>query len=167
MNNQIYHIKLLNSDEIICELMPSTNKDEYRVKNPLLIQDVVDSSTGISAIVLVDYVPFTEDKSSVFINKDSILMKSKIGTAMCDYYTASLDYSISIGNADILFKIQSAANRLAKYMESKKDPFTTSETESNVIPITYLEDTIDTEEEDIDLDEIFASEEVTSNTTIH
>lgn len=167
MTHQIYHIKLSNSEEILAELMPSTNKDEYRIKNPLLIQDVVDPQSGISAIVLVDYVPFTDDKSSVFINKDMIISKTKIGTAMLDYYTASLDYSITIGNADILFKIQSAANRLAKYMEAKKDPISVS-SESNVIPINFV-DGPDVEEdfEDVDLDEIFGSDEPTANTTIH
>jgi hypothetical protein len=160
---QIYHIKLMNQEEILAELMPSTNKDEYRIKNPLLIQDVVDPVSGVSAIVLIDYVPFAEDKSSVFLNKNMIISKMKIEGAMEKYYKASLHYALAFGNSDTLIKIQSAADKLTKYMEHKLNEGPSVST-AKEIPIDFVED----EEDEMTIDDWMDSmDPASANTTIH
>jgi hypothetical protein len=157
----LYHIKLSNGEELIAELMPATSATEYKLKNPMIIQDVVDPSSGVTAIVLVDYAPFNNMKNSIYLNKSQVISTSVVDTEMSAYYKASLEYSVMYGHKDSMAKIQRAADNLSL--------FTKSRTLDTLAYTTQQETEEYFSEEDLEEQELddFFSDQPTSNTTIH
>jgi len=159
----LYHIKLSNGEELITELRPATSSDEYILKNPMIIQDVQDPTTGITAIVLLDYAPFNEMKNAVFLNKSQVISKSLVDTAMQDYYRSSLDYSLLYGHRESMTKIKRAADNLALYTKSRVLESAGYKLEDSNIEEYFTEEEL-TEDDPF---EDFFSENVSANTTIH
>ena len=156
----LYHIKLSNGEELISELLPATSATEYKLKNPMIIQDVVDPSTGVTAIVLVDYAPFNAMKNTVHLNRSQVISTSIVDTEMVSYYKASLEYSVMYGHRDSMAKIQRAAENLTLFTKSKlldTAGYTTQQEEHEYFT---EEDLLDEE-----LDDFYS--QPSSNTTIH
>lgn len=90
MSKKIYHIRLLNGDEIISEV-DSENKTSITVLNPLVVEELKNPETGTSSIILSKYS--LSDDHNIKINKNHIITLTTVNDTIMQYYMASLIYS--------------------------------------------------------------------------
>ena len=127
----LFHIKLTNGDEIITQTQPSRDDKKYFLLNPLELQDVIDKDTGITAIILQDYVPFNNSKAAIELNKAQVISVCKVDGEMIEYYKASLEFVLLFSAREAGSKIKHATTHLNKYIKeqvqqslnSSDDPF--------------------------------------------
>ena len=154
---KLWYFKLANGDEVISETSPSTDSNFYCLSNPLEVKDMVDEKTGKSAVILQDYIPYTQIKTSVKISKTQVITQAIVEGSMSEYYSASLEFANLYGIADTEDKILKASNHMRKYINQLLYEDLKEE--------SFLEEILDDEDIEFD-DELF--EQVTSaNTTYH
>ena len=91
MSNEVVHLRLINSDEIIGELSGTTNT-EILIQKPMLVSEVTDEKTKMSTIVLSKYVLF-EDNQVIPFKKLHIVTQTGILDEIKSYYYNSLKYN--------------------------------------------------------------------------
>lgn len=90
MNKKVYHIRLINGDEIISEI-DSENKTSITIINPLVVEELKNPETGTSSIILSKYS--LSDDSNIKINKNHIMTLTTVNDAIMQYYMSSLVYN--------------------------------------------------------------------------
>ena len=113
--SQLWYFKLSNGDEIISETLPSDNENYYILSNPLEVKDVMDERSGITAVILQDYSPYTLTKTGIRLFKSQVVSHALCDGSMSSYYDASLEYITQHGSVDAEKKIQRAADHLRLY----------------------------------------------------
>ena len=83
MDSIVKHFRLVNTEELLGELINTTN-DNYSIKNPFIVVD------GPSQIVLQKYVPFSEDQT-IEIKKIHVITIAELHPEMIRYYYNSID----------------------------------------------------------------------------
>jgi len=158
---KLFHIRLINGDEIISESEASSDQDRYLLVNPLEINNVVDGDTGITAIILQEYSPFNIMGVKIEINKAHVMSLSKVEGEMINYYKASLEFAVLFGNNEKESKIKAATDHLTNYMQCQLKQDSSPEE----IEDPFDEDFIELDEDDLDEETLEAI--TSSNTTIH
>ena len=91
MPNEVVHLRLINSDEIIGELTGTTD-DMLLIQKPMLVSEVTDDKTKLSTIVLSKYVLFDENQEIPF-KKVHVVTQTHILEEIKSYYYNSLNYN--------------------------------------------------------------------------
>lgn len=160
--NNLWYFKLSNGDEIVSETLPSDDSEYYLLSNPLEIKDIVDERSGITAVILQDYCPYTNTKTSIRLSKMQVVSHAICSGGMCDYYNASLEYLNLHGADDTETKIKRAADRLKLYNTKLDD-------QKGALEQIYeelIEDVPDDEEEYWSEEDLYTTT-ATANTTFH
>lgn len=113
----IVHLKLINGDEIIGEFLGETQKGQYLIKDPLIVQEQVDIMTGNIGLVLNKYVWF-ETKSEVLFKKLHVLSVVPIFNELVELYQNSLEYNNSHVNT-LLKNVTNASSKLKYELNPK------------------------------------------------
>lgn len=164
MKKHLYHFKLINGEEIISEIGTSSNEAEYFLKNPMIIQEVVDQQTSITAIILSDYVPFNDAKNIV-LSKASVVSSCRVSEGMAKYYNVSVDFNIYFTTKEVQAKLTKASVTLENYIQTKLKEAFQLPTESKATEDDFDEYFQEIDEEDMDED--LLDELTSANTTIH
>jgi len=144
------HLKLVNGDELIAKVKESNAAEfYYTLYNPMLLQNLQDTDSGITAIVLYSYSPFSDVTSGIDIAKNNVMTASNVNGNMKEYYNASLEYSVLYGEREMNERILAAAKSLNKFVHQK------------------IEQSIGLTAREEDLDEETYDSITSSNTTIH
>ena len=153
----LFHIKLTNGDEIISQTQPSRDNEKYVLLNPLELQDVIDKDTGVTAVILQDYAPFTISKSSIELNKAQVISLSKVEGEMIEYYKASLEFVMLFAAREANEKIKHATTHLNKYINQQVRQSISTDSTMDMMEEIF--------EEDLDDDTLDSL--TSSNTTFH
>jgi hypothetical protein len=86
--NDIKHIRLINGEEVIAEVLEPLDSQTVCVTNPMLVSEQSTDDGGYQA-VLVSYVPFSVSKT-IFLKNDHIITISDLHKEMERHYHYSL-----------------------------------------------------------------------------
>jgi len=155
----LYHIKLVNGDEIISQTQAATDPEKYFLLNPLEMNNVVDPTSGKTSCVLHSYAPFASNKTTIELSKNQVIAISRVEGEMVNYYKASLEYSVLFGIQDTDDKVKAATEYLKLYIKQQIE----GKIDSSDDPFSDLFDEVSEE----DLDEETYESITSANTTIH
>lgn len=115
MSENIQHIRLINGEEIIGDIVNQTESTVV-VDCPMIVDERTDSS-GSTGIVLNKFVPFAKDNVCVFL-KSHIICRSDLNEVVKRYYYNSLMFSNQF--ADNIIKDLEIVNNLMEQQLSIK-----------------------------------------------
>lgn len=90
MKNSIYHLRLVNGDEIITKVTKKTKTLTY-VYEPLFVEEIKNPETGQSSILLTKYL-LSDDNLATF-NNAHVISFSSVNKSIEKYYHVSLEYN--------------------------------------------------------------------------
>lgn len=91
MTNNVYHLRLINGDEIIGELTGAT-EESLLIQKPMLVSEITDDKTRMSTIVLSKYVLF-DDNQEIPFKKIHVVTQTHILEEIKNYYYNSIKYN--------------------------------------------------------------------------
>lgn len=104
MSDSIHHLRLVNGDEIIADVV-AINEQHIVVNNPMYVNEQVNSD-GKAVVVLTKYIPFCSTDYCEF-RRDHILTTVPLNTSMSKYYYNSLFFTESHENK-MIYEIEKA-----------------------------------------------------------
>lgn len=90
MTENIQHIRLINGDEIIGDIINETDSTVI-VDSPMIVEERTDKN-GSTGIVLNKFIPFAKENLCVFL-KSHIICSSDLNDVVKRYYYNSLMFS--------------------------------------------------------------------------
>lgn len=108
-NNKVFHLRLLNGDEILCHVYRKT-KDAILVRDALVVDEVKDNETGRSSIFLSKYTLTVEN--SLTLRADHVVTMTPVAAEIEDYYQNSVEYSRNYIEPNKLAEIQKVSAML-------------------------------------------------------
>lgn len=105
----IWHMRLINGDEILCQIGKETD-NEIVVKYPLVISEKVEKKTGKSNIVLSKYT--LSKNSNLNLKQTHIVTKTRVHDEVENFYKSSLDYSKNVLEPNQLAEMQDVADMM-------------------------------------------------------
>lgn len=90
----VFHIRLLNGDEILTEIIDTT-KTTIDVNDPYVL-DEVKSSSGQTTIILTKYLLTKDNKNAVRLNRNHIITISEAHEEIERYYQNSRTFNKDI-----------------------------------------------------------------------
>lgn len=91
MTENIRYIRLVTGDELVGDVI-SNGDGYYQITDPMVLDDMQDSSTGKIGIVLNKYCPFSED-DYVSIRESDVVCSTSVHPIVKEYYYQSVRYS--------------------------------------------------------------------------
>lgn len=130
--SEVIHIRLINQDEIIGQIF---NEDDNRIfiRNPLIVEEKMDSKTNQSMVVLSRYILFHD--VPIEFKKTHIVTFSGVLPEIEDYYFNSLEYNRKIIEPRILGEIRRINETMASYLT---EPEEEEDSETLMVPAGHL-----------------------------
>jgi len=89
VKEKIYLLKFINNDNVVGEYI-SENDYTIMIRNPMLLEEIIDPESGRQMSLLSSYLPFS--KSNIFeISKQHVLFISDLHPEMMRYYLNTLE----------------------------------------------------------------------------
>lgn len=88
---EVRHIRLTNGDEIIGELIETTN-NQLMISKPMVVSEREDPNTNISTIILSKYVLFDND-SVIPFNRSHVITCTDVLPEIRKYYYNSVEFN--------------------------------------------------------------------------
>lgn len=89
-NKTVYHIRLINGDELL-SIVSKKTKNEYVLINPLVVDESVNPNTGQSNLLLAKYSLSTKEEMN--IQNSHIVTFTEVHPEISSYYYKSLEYN--------------------------------------------------------------------------
>lgn len=105
---QIYHIRLLSTEELFAFLYEETDQ-EFHVKIPMKITEVISPMTGHSQVLLLKYLPWSDDQSCSF-QKSHVMSMTEVHPEVGKFYRNTVAYQ-AIHTEPETFKNMAQANK--------------------------------------------------------
>lgn len=99
----ICHIRLINGDEILCEVVKNTAKD-VTVRRPMVVSEKTDAKTKASIITMSRYVMFNGDTDTK-IQKPHVVTMTTVLNEFQTYYFNSIEYNSRFVEPQVLDQI--------------------------------------------------------------
>jgi hypothetical protein len=108
--NKVFHLRLVNGDEILCRVYRQT-KNVILVKDPLVVDEVKDNETGRSSIFLSKYTLSVENNLS--LKPEHVVTITPVAAEIEDYYKNSVEYSKNYIEPNKIAEIQKVSAMLS------------------------------------------------------
>jgi hypothetical protein len=115
----VHHIRLLNGDEIIGELVETTNS-ELLISKPMVVSEKEDPNTNISTIILSKYVLF-EDDSAIPFQRNHVVTCTKVLPEIKKYYYNSVEFNNRFSEPVIRKEISRINNLMEGMLKAKNE----------------------------------------------
>jgi hypothetical protein len=126
----IAYFKLVNNVELVSEFIldDEDNSGSFTIINPMQVVVEKDPSSGLTAVLLTDYLAYSEiDHTTIAV--DHIISMFPASEEIIDYYIVALEYSKNHQQPNLRRAIIGATDYLRKMMEESVD--TNNETDYN------------------------------------
>lgn len=111
--------RMINGDELIAELMDE-NKKSLFLKNPLIVEEMFDHTTGESNVVLSSYLPFGMTESISF-SRSHVMTCLPVKKPIERYYFNSLRYNAIIVDKKVEQEINNVNEHIEEMMIKKEE----------------------------------------------
>ena len=119
---QIYHLRLMNGDELFGTIEKNTNPLVLRVGHPLCTADM--ETEGAMTIGLMDYLPFSGN-DYCDIQKSHIMTCTQVHDHIEEFYHLSKHFT-ELSNKDMIEKIRLTCLHMSEIIEEDKQVDSTS-----------------------------------------
>lgn len=117
---KLIHMKLINGEEVIAQFV-AYEKNVYVVKHPMIIQNIMNKSTGEAAIILHLYSPFSDINENISFAYNNIVSKVDVSekSSMNEYYKNSLEYSVLYGVRDLDQRVAKNSAEVKEFLNAR------------------------------------------------
>lgn len=116
MEQKIFHIRLINGDELLGDLHKEDDLN-YTIDQPLLLEEVFDHETHIPKQILTDYVPFSIPKACN-INKIAVISMTPVADEVLDFYRHSVELT-KMKSKTVLENISRVSDEMVEYFKEE------------------------------------------------